>query len=131
MDAIDTLPGTRVLHRSPLYRSAPVDAPGDDFINAVVEVSTCLSAPMLLLALQKLEQSAGRERPYRHAPRTLDLDILFYGEARIDSPQLTVPHPRMAGRAFVLRPLADIAPGRVSPQALALVAGQRIGRLDS
>ena len=93
-------------------------------------VSTRLTAPDLLLALQQLEQRAGRERPYRNAPRTLDLDLLLYGDARIDSPSLTVPHPRMMERAFVLIPLAEIAPDLVPAAALAAVAGQRIERLS-
>ena len=130
MDALATLPETECIARSPLYRSAPVDAQGPDFINAVAAVSTLLTAPDLLRALQQLEQAAGRERPYRNAPRTLDLDLLLYGDARIDSPALTLPHPRMWQRAFVLVPLAEIAPGRVAADALRAVAGQRIERLD-
>ena len=128
IDALNRLPDTRLEARSHLYRSAPVDAQGPDFINAVAAVSTRLTAPDLLLALQQLEQRAGRERPYRNAPRTLDLDLLLYGDARIDSPSLTVPHPRMMERAFVLIPLAEIAPDLVPAAALAAVAGQRIER---
>ena len=130
IDALNRLPDTRLAARSHLYRSAPVDAQGPDFINAVAAVSTRLTAPDLLLALQQLEQRAGRERPYRNAPRTLDLDLLLYGDARIDSPSLTVPHPRMMERAFVLIPLAEIAPDLVPAAALAAVAGQRIERLS-
>ena len=130
IDALNRLPDTWLEARSHLYRSAPVDAQGADFINAVVAVSTRLTAPDLLLALQQLEQRAGRERPYRNAPRTLDLDLLLYGDARIDSPSLTVPHPRMMERAFVLIPLAEIAPDLVPAAALAAVAGQRIERLS-
>ena len=129
IDALNRLPDTRLEARSHLYRSAPVDAQGPDFINAVAAVSTRLTAPDLLLALQQLEQRAGRERPYRNAPRTLDLDLLLYGDARIDSPRLTVPHPRMGGRAFVLRPLAEIDASLVAPEALAAVAEQRIERM--
>ena len=128
--ALNRLADTRLEARSHLYRSAPVDAQGPDFINAVAAVSTRLTAPDLLLALQQLEQRAGRERPYRNAPRTLDLDLLLYGDARIDSPSLTVPHPRMMERAFVLIPLAEIAPDLVPAAALAAVAGQRIERLS-
>lgn len=124
--ALDELPHTRVLRASRLYRSAPVDAGGPDFINAVALVATRLDALALLAALQALEQGAGRERPYRNAPRTLDLDLLLYGDARIDSATLTVPHPRMNERAFVLLPLAEVAPQRVAAHALAAVAGQRI-----
>ena len=83
----------------------------------------------LLQHLGQAELQAGRTRPYHHAPRTLDLDLLLYGDGRIDSPALTLPHPRMAQRAFVLLPLADIAPQRVSPEALRAVAGQAIRRL--
>ena len=130
IDALNRLPATRLEARSHLYRSAPVDAQGPDFINAVAAVSTRLTGPDLLLALQQLEQRAGRERPYRNAPRTLDLDLLLYGDACIDSPSLTVPHPRMMERAFVLIPLAEIAPDLVPAAALAAVAGQRIERLS-
>ena len=114
---------------SPLYRSAPVDSSGPDYFNAVLQISTRLSAPDLLARLHQLERGAGRERPYRNAPRTLDLDILLYGAARIDSPTLTVPHPRMRQRAFVLRPLADIAPALVSAQELQAVAQQVIEKI--
>lgn len=124
--ALDRLPGTRLLRASRLYRSAPVDAGGPDFINAVAEVETHLSAPELLRALQALELDAGRERPYRNAPRTLDLDLLLFGDGRIASPALTVPHPRLRERAFVLLPLQELAPARVAAQDLAAVAGQRI-----
>jgi 2-amino-4-hydroxy-6-hydroxymethyldihydropteridine diphosphokinase len=114
---------------SPLYRSAPVDSSGPDYFNAVMQISTRLTAPDLLARLHQLERGAGRERPYRNAPRTLDLDILRYGTARIDSPTLTVPHPRMHQRAFVLRPLADIAPALVSVQDLHAVADQAIEKV--
>ena len=127
---LNTLPETRVLARSRLYRTAPHEAQGPDFINAVAKLDTRLSAPDLLAQLQTLELAAGRERPYRNAPRTLDLDLLLYGDARIDSPQLTLPHPRMHERAFVLRPLADVAPDRVGPLALAAVQGQAITPLE-
>ncbi len=121
---IDAVPGMRVLRRSALYRTAPIESVGPDYVNAVVEISTVLSAPALLARLQHLEQAAGRQRPYRNAPRTLDLDILLYGNARIDSPRLVVPHPRMGSRAFVLVPLAEIAPRLVSADALQAVSGQ-------
>src|SRR4051812_45361194 len=101
---LEAMPGTHVVRQSRLYRSAPVEASGPDFVNAVVEIQTTLTAPDLLAHLQAIEQRAGRERPYRNAPRTLDLDLLLYGDARIDSPALTVPHPRMTERAFVLVP---------------------------
>ncbi len=127
--ALGQCPGTRVLRVSPLYGSAPVDAGGPDYLNAVAEVATTLAPEALLQALQAIEQSAGRERPYRNAPRTLDLDILWFGDQVIDTPLLTVPHPRMAERAFVLRPLADLVPGRVSAAALQAVAAQSIYQL--
>ena len=126
LTAIGQLPGTRVLRVSPLYGSAPVDAGGPDYLNAVAEIATTLAPQALLQALQAIEHSAGRERPYRHAPRTLDLDILWFGDQVIDTPLLTVPHPRMAERAFVLRPLADLVPERVAASALQAVAAQSI-----
>lgn len=118
------LPHSELLAASRLYRSAPVAAAGPDFVNAVAELRTSLSAPALLDALQTLEHAAGRQRPYPNAPRTLDLDLLLYGEARIDSARLTVPHPRWCQRAFVLRPLAELAPQRVSAALLRAVADQ-------
>ncbi len=128
--SLDALPGTRLVQRSGLYRSAPHEACGPDFINAVAAVQTLLTAPELLAALQRLEQAAGRERPYLHAPRTLDLDLLIYGDGHIESPRLTVPHPRMAERAFVLLPLAEVAPDRVLPEHLAEVRDQDIARIQ-
>jgi 2-amino-4-hydroxy-6-hydroxymethyldihydropteridine diphosphokinase len=126
---IAALPFTRLTRQSSLYRTAPVDAGGPDYINAVVEVATCLCAPELLAQLQRLEREAGRERPYRNAPRTLDLDLLVFGGGRIESTALTLPHPRMRERAFVLVPLAEIAPQLVAPEWLAAVAGQGLTRL--
>lgn len=129
IEALAQVPSTYRVACSSLYRSAPVDAGGPDFINAVAALETTLTAPALLAALQRIEQAEGRERPYRNAPRTLDLDLLLYGDGRIDSPALVVPHPRMQERAFVLQPLAEIAPARVPAAALAAVAGQAIERL--
>lgn len=126
--AIAALPGTQLLRVSALYRSAPVDAGGPDYWNAVAQIATTLEPLALLQALQRIEDAAGRERPYRNAPRTLDLDVLLFDERRIDTPVLTVPHPRMYERAFVLLPLADVAPGQVPSGALQAVAGQRIER---
>lgn len=128
--SIGGLPGTRVLRVSPLYGSAPVDAGGPDYLNAVAELTTTLAPQALLQALQAIEQSAGRERPYRNAPRTLDLDILWFGDQVINTPALTVPHPRMAERAFVLRPLADLVPEHVEVSALSKVADQSIVQLQ-
>ncbi|MDI9332315.1 MAG: 2-amino-4-hydroxy-6-hydroxymethyldihydropteridine diphosphokinase [Alphaproteobacteria bacterium] len=130
IEALARVSGIDQVESSRLYRSAPHQAQGPDFINAVVRLQTQLSAPQLLDALQALEQQAGRQRPYHHAPRTLDLDLLFYGDARLDSPRLTVPHPRWAQRAFVLRPLADVSPERVSSEALRLVSDQPIEPIE-
>lgn len=129
MDGIHTLPHTQVVHRSALYLTTPVDSDGPDYVNAVIEVSTGLCAPLLLKQLQNLEQAKGRKRPYRNAPRTLDLDILLFGSGQIDSPALVVPHPRMWQRAFVLRPLAEIAPHLVSRKQLREVRDQEIEKL--
>jgi len=129
LDRLRELNGTQLVRCSSLYRTAPVDSGGPDYINAVAELATQLTAPELLAQLQRLESAAGRERPYRNAPRTLDLDLLLYGGARIESPQLQVPHPRMNQRAFVLVPLAEIAPALVSPAQLQAVAGQALVRL--
>lgn len=117
-------PGLRLMQASSLYRSAPVDSSGPDYINAVAEIATTLTAPALLAALQAIEQAAGRARPYFNAPRTLDMDLLLFGSARVASAFLTVPHPRMWARAFVLRPLHELAPGWVSTEALHAVADQ-------
>ena len=125
------LPQTELLSTSGLYRTAPWQAHGPDFINAVALVSTRLTAPTLLDALLGQEAQAGRERPYPNAPRTLDLDLLLYGSGRIASPRLTVPHPRMWERAFVVVPLAEVAPERVSAQALLAVSGQHIERIQA
>ncbi|MEY4978612.1 MAG: 2-amino-4-hydroxy-6-hydroxymethyldihydropteridine pyrophosphokinae [Pseudomonadota bacterium] len=127
--ALGDCPGVQLLRCSRLYRSAPIESSGPDYINAVVEVRTTLSAPDLLTVLQALENAAGRERPYHNAPRTLDLDLLLYGAGRIQSSRLTVPHPRMNARAFVLLPLADIAPHWVSAQQLQAVHDQALEAL--
>jgi len=127
--ALAQLPGTDLTGCSRLYRTAPHEASGPDFINAVARLSTRLTAPQLLEALQALEQQAGRERPYVNAPRTLDLDVLLYGDARVCSPHLTVPHPRMWARAFVLHPLAELAPERIPPGCLAAVSDQPVSYL--
>ena len=102
--------GIMTLKQAPLYSSDPVDAQGPVFINTVVAIDTTLEPLPLLDLLQAIEQEHGRERPYRNAPRTLDLDLLLYGTLTIETPRLSVPHPRMHQRAFVLRPLQDLAP---------------------
>lgn len=122
--------GCEDAHLSPLYRTAPHQASGPDYVNAVLRLQTRLTAPALLQLLQQLEQQAGRERPYVNAPRTLDLDLLFYGDARIDSPSLQVPHPRWSSRAFVLHPLRDVCPQRVPEALLAAVSDQPIQLLS-
>ena len=116
--ALSALPATRLVALSSAWRSAPVEAAGPDFLNAVAALNTALSPFELLDALQAIEQAHGRERPYRNAPRTLDLDLLLYGDLTLDTPRLTLPHPRLGERAFVLRPLLEIA-----PQLASLAAG--------
>ena len=129
------LPATTLVRRSSSWRTAPIDSSGDDYINAVACIDTPLAATDLLAALHGIELAHGRERPYRNAPRTLDLDILLYGEQLIDLPALHVPHPRMHERAFVLAPLLEIAPDVEVPgrgparQFLAAVAGQAISKI--
>jgi 2-amino-4-hydroxy-6-hydroxymethyldihydropteridine diphosphokinase len=113
------LPGSRLAALSSAWRSAPVDAGGPDFLNAVAALDTMLAPLDLLDALQAIEQAHGRERPYRNAPRTLDLDLLLHGDLVLVTPRLTLPHPRLAQRAFVLRPLLEIA-----PQLAHLAAGE-------
>jgi 2-amino-4-hydroxy-6-hydroxymethyldihydropteridine diphosphokinase len=131
MDAIGQLPMTRVTRRSSLYRTAPIDSSGPDYVNAVVELATQLAPLELLDALQALELDAGRERPYRNAPRTLDLDILLHGNLFLAGERLHVPHPRMNERAFVLVPLAEIAPHLVKSSQLRAVAAQAIERMPA
>jgi 2-amino-4-hydroxy-6-hydroxymethyldihydropteridine diphosphokinase len=138
LDAVERLrklPGATLEAVSSLYRTAPIDASGDDYINAVARLSTGLAPQQLLEALFAIEQAHGRERPYRNAPRTLDLDLLLYGDQQIATTTLTVPHPRMHQRAFVLMPLLELAPdawlpglGRAADFA-ASVLGQGIIRL--
>jgi len=128
---ISASPGIHTIRCSPFYRSEPVDASGPVFVNAVAEIQTSLSPLGLLDLLQHIERAHGRERPYRNAPRTLDLDILLFGKESIHTQRLTIPHPRMHERAFVLRPLLDLNPDAVLPQgsAKALLercAGQRL-----
>jgi 2-amino-4-hydroxy-6-hydroxymethyldihydropteridine diphosphokinase len=107
---LEKLPGTRLLGQSSLFITAPIDAGGDDYVNAVAGMETALPAAGLLQELQAIEQEFGRERPYRNAPRTLDLDILLYGQQKISTESLTVPHPRLTERAFALIPLLQLDP---------------------
>lgn len=124
--ALAHLPGTQVQAVSSLYSSAPVAASGPDYLNAVACLSSLLPPQTLLEHLQTLETAAGRERPYLNAPRTLDLDLLRYGDIQMDTPRLVLPHPRMYSRAFVLLPLAELAPHLVNTAHLAAVADQAI-----
>jgi len=133
--ALATLPATTLVAASSLYRTAPVDSWGPHYLNAVVLLHTGLTPMQLLRALQGIEARLGRRRLRRNAPRTIDLDLLVYGRRRIDTPALTVPHPRLHKRAFVLRPLAEVAPQLSIPgrgpveRLLAGVRSQRIDRL--
>lgn len=130
------LPQTRLVQSSSLFLTAPIDSSGDDYINAVAELTTELDAFNLLDHLQALELACGRERPYRNAPRTLDLDILLFGNAEINSERLNVPHPRMCERAFVMIPLLQLnhaitIPGKgAAHQYIPLLAGQGIQKID-
>jgi 2-amino-4-hydroxy-6-hydroxymethyldihydropteridine diphosphokinase len=134
---LGALPDTRLVAHSSVYRTAPIDSSGPDYLNAVAEISTRLPAHDLLAQLQAIELAHGRERPYRNAPRTLDLDLLLYGDTTIATARLSVPHPRLHERAFVLAPLAEMAPGLVIAghgpveDCLRLVADQRIDRLGA
>ncbi len=134
IQAINDLPETQVTKQSSLYKTAAMESlPGapksPDYINAVIEIICHQPAYLLLMQLQKIEQKAGRIRPYLNAPRTLDLDILLYDDAQIQTETLTIPHPRMWQRAFVLVPLAEIAPQLVSVEMLEGVKGQGIERV--
>lgn len=117
-----------------LYRSESVGAPGPDYLNTVAQFSSALPATAILRHLLSVEQAFGRTRPYHHAPRVLDLDLLMAGEERIHSPFLTLPHPRMLVRAFVLMPMAELAPdlvleGRPIAEHLQACLGQRCVRI--
>lgn len=137
LQELGRLPQTALQACSSLYRSAPVEATGPEFVNAVAELCTALPPFTLLRELQAIERRHGRVRSVRNAPRTLDLDLLLYGQQVLSSPELTVPHPRLHLRAFVLLPLHEIAPavevpglGPLGPW-LAKAAGQSIARLES
>lgn len=137
LEALAALPRTRLLKRSSLYRSDPVGyAAQPEFVNAVAALETALEPEALLAELQAIEASHGRRRSFRDAPRTLDLDLLLYGDAVRSGAGLTLPHPRMHERAFVLAPLVEIAPEVAIPgrgrarELLAACAGQRVERRD-
>ena len=134
--ALANLPDSRIVHCSSLYRTAPVGITEQpEFVNAVAQQETDLAPEALLDALLEIEQRFGRIRAERNGPRTLDLDLLLYDDRQLDLPRLTLPHPRLHLRAFVLQPLAEIAPelqlpGRGSVAAwLPAVANQGIVRL--
>ncbi|TXC65852.1 2-amino-4-hydroxy-6-hydroxymethyldihydropteridine diphosphokinase [Piscinibacter aquaticus] len=137
LSALAKLPDTSLLRASSARRSAPIDSSGPDYLNAVAELRTALAPLDLLHRLQAIELAHGRERPYRNAPRTLDLDLLLHDDVTLDTPELTLPHPRAHERAFVLAPLAELAPALVIPgrgtvnDLLAAVADQRIERLPA
>ncbi len=130
--ALAMLPQTQLVQLSRSYRSAPVDATGPDFFNAVAELRTALEPELLLQQLHALEQAHGRLRPYPNAPRTLDLDLLLFGARVQNTPTLTLPHPRLHQRAFVLLPLLALAPELRHPLLgelacwVPMVAGQRV-----
>jgi 2-amino-4-hydroxy-6-hydroxymethyldihydropteridine diphosphokinase len=129
------LPHTALSARSSLYATSPVDADGPDYRNAVAALDTTLDPLDLLHALQGLETAHGRERPYLHAPRTLDLDLLLYDDLEMRTSELTLPHPRMHLRAFVLVPLLELAPAIAVPhlgaarELLAHITDQPIRKL--
>jgi len=128
---LDQLPHTRVVKKSSLYRSAPMGHAGQpDFINAVAQLETGLPADRLLAELQEVERRHGRERSFPNAPRTLDLDILLFGNATMQSSVLTIPHPRMHQRAFVLKPLLEIDPQLPFHRQLESCKDQTVERLD-
>lgn len=137
LEALDRLPRTRVAGCSSWYRSDPVDAEGPPFVNAVARLRTALSPQELLASLQAIEHLHGRVRPYPNAPRTLDLDLLLHGGQAHEGSGLTLPHPRMHRRAFVLRPLTELTPDLEIPgrgtvgTLLADCADQRIERIES
>jgi 2-amino-4-hydroxy-6-hydroxymethyldihydropteridine diphosphokinase len=126
LDAVNEMaiwPDVQALELSPLYRTAPI-GPQDqpDFINAVARLRTCLSPSALLKALQGLEQKHGRVRQRHWGERTLDLDILLYGTMQIEQPELSVPHPQLAKRAFVILPLRDVAEAGLAIPGLGLLS---------
>ncbi|MGI4814445.1 MAG: 2-amino-4-hydroxy-6-hydroxymethyldihydropteridine diphosphokinase [Janthinobacterium lividum] len=126
-------PGITVLAKSSLYRTEPLNAGGDDYYNCVVALGTLLPAHRLLQLCLDLEDQFGRERPYPNAPRTLDLDILLYGDERIVDEVLVIPHPRITTRAFVLVPLLELDADVVIPghgPAAAFVAGVSSQRIE-
>lgn len=138
LDALQRLPKSRLIAHSSLYCSAPVGLISqDDFVNAAAQLETTLTANELLTELFKIEERFGRLRSYRNAPRTLDLDLLLYGDTVMESPTLTLPHPRLHERAFVLYPLLELDPKLTMPglgaaSALITACGdQRINKIGT
>ena len=134
---LDGLPHTRVVKKSSLYRTAPIGhAEQPDYINAVAQLETGLPAERLLAELQEVEARHGRERSFPNAPRSLDLDVLLFGNAVLDTPSLKLPHPRMHQRAFVLKPLVEVfaeatIPGHgLAMTLLASCKNQKVERID-
>ncbi len=129
--ALAAVPQTRLEAVSSAWCSAPVDAGGPDYLNAVVRLNTALAPEPLLDALQAIELAHGRERPFVNAPRTLDLDLLLYDDLVMQTARLTLPHPRLQERAFVLHPLLEVAPERADLAAcLPAVADQRLEKTE-
>jgi len=136
LEELDRIPATRLKRRSALYRSAPLDHFAQpEFVNAVAQLDTALEPARLLAELQAIEARHGRVRSFPAAPRTLDLDLLLYGDARFSSQELSVPHPRMHQRAFVLMPLVELDPAATVPgqgradELLRRCVGQEIERI--
>ena len=136
LGALANLPESRVVRSSSLYRTKPVGiADQPEFVNAVAQLETTLRPEALLDALLDVEQRFGRIRAEKNGPRTLDLDLLLYDDQFLEMPRLTLPHPRLHLRAFVLQPLAEIAPNLIIPGRgniaawLPAVANQGIVRL--
>ena len=129
--------GVAAVRRSSIYETEPQDLREQPwFLNQVVEVKTALSAPELLARIREIERELGRQRMIAKGPRTIDIDILFYGDAILDTPELQIPHPRLAERRFVLQPLAELAPdlrhpktNRTVSEMLATIEGQTVKRL--
>ena len=125
LEALNSTPSIEVLEVAHFYGSDPVDAQGPTFVNTVAHINTALAPLALLEILQALERTHGRERPFRNAPRTLDLDLLWYEDVEMQTARLTLPHPRMHERAFVLKPLNDLMPEFVLKQGnIALLLAQ-------
>jgi 2-amino-4-hydroxy-6-hydroxymethyldihydropteridine diphosphokinase len=130
LQELATIRETRLRAQSSLYRSAPMGyAAQPDFVNAVAALDTTLSAEALFVEMSAIEKRHGRERTFANAPRTLDLDLLLFGTNTIQTENLVVPHPRMHERAFVLRPLLEIAPQLPFEAALQACAGQKVERI--